>query len=89
MAYIDAVVGVLQAAPTPLTTHEIAEAVRHSGAAPRSPQPSEATLTTWLYAWTGHAHDHPEIHRVDRSATGRDTVCWACDAAAAQGGVTH
>lgn len=89
MAYIDAVVGVLQAAPTPLTTHEIAEAVRHSGAAPTSPQPSEATLTTWLYAWTGHSHDHPEMHRLDRSAAGRDTVCWACDAATAQGAETH
>jgi hypothetical protein len=89
MAYIDAVVGALRAAPGPLTTHEIAEAVRSSGAAPSSPQPSEATLTTWLYAMTGHSHDHPDIHRVDRASSGRASVCWICDTVADQRSPTH
>ena len=81
MAYIDTVVEVLRHAPGPLTTHEIAEAVSKS--VPSDRQPSEAAITTWLYA-IGGSHDHPGVHRVDRSGA-RGPVCWVCDAEQARG----
>ena len=88
MTYIDAVVEVLRSAPGPLTTHEISDAVSSPGTAPSSRRPSDATITTWLYAITG-SHDHPGVHRLDRTGTGRDSTCWVCDAGLAAGATPH
>lgn len=88
MAYIDVIVEVLRTAPGPLTTHQIADAIDR-GTVPVDRRPSEATITTWLYAMTGHSHDHPEIHRVDAASSGQGCICWACDAASARGGALH
>jgi len=89
MTYIDAVVEVLRSAPGPLTTHEIADAVSSPGAAPSSRRPSEATITTWLYAITGRSHEHPDVHRLDRTESGRSSTCWVCDAGLAGGAIPH
>ena len=78
MAYIDAVVEALQHASGPLTTHELADVIDAAGPGPSGRRPSEATISTWLYALTG-SHDHPGIHRLDRTQSGRGCTCWVCD----------
>jgi hypothetical protein len=78
MPYIDTVMEALRTAPGPLTTHEIWDVVNKAGSGPRDPRPSEATITTWLYAVTG-SHDHPGVHRLDRAHSGRDCICWVCN----------
>ena len=87
MAYIDAVLEVIRNAPGPLTAHEIATAVGGSSSIPQSQRPSEATITTWLYAITG-SHDHPGVHRLDRRAGG-GSICWCCDAEPVRGADVH
>lgn len=88
MAYIDTVVEVLRTAPGPLTTHEIMDAVSHGEPAPSGGQPSEATITTWLYAITG-SHDRPGVHRLDRADGRLGPVCWACDTRSTRGVNLH
>lgn len=88
MAYIDTVVEVLRRAPGPLTAHEIAEAVRIAGWGPSDRPPSDAAITTWLYAITG-SHDHPGVHRLDRTATTRGCICWTCEEPPAREGTLH
>ena len=78
MAYIDAVVEALRNTPGPLTTHEIADTLDRAGSGPSQRRPSEATITTWLYAITG-SHDHPGVHRLDRAQSGRGLICWVCE----------
>jgi hypothetical protein len=87
MAYIDGVLEVLRSAPEPLTAHEIAEAIDRSGPTPPNRRPSEATITTWLYAITG-SQDHPGVHRLDRRGGGH-SICWCCDAEPAGGAEVH
>jgi hypothetical protein len=87
MAYIDGVLEVLKSAPDPLTAHEIAEAMGRSPLTAPGRQPSEATITTWLYAITG-SHDHPGVHRLDRRGE-RGSICWFCDAEPARGAEVH
>ena len=88
MPCIDTVVEALRTAPGPLTTHEIWDVVNKAGSGPQIPRPSEATITTWLYAITG-SHDHPGVHRLDRSHSGRDCICWASDQRQAAGADVH
>lgn len=78
MPYIDAVLEALRTAPGPLTTHEISDVVNKAGSGSSDRRPSEATITTWLYAITG-SHDHPGVHRLDRAHSGRGCICWVCD----------
>ena len=87
MAYIDGVLEVLQGASGPLTAHEIAAAMGRSDSTPPGRQPSEATITTWLYAITG-SHDHPGVHRLDPTG-GRRSICWFCDAEPTRGTEVH
>ncbi len=88
MPYIDTVVEALRTAPGPLTTNEIADVVNKAGTGPGNRRPSEATITTWLYAITG-SHDHPGVHRLDREHSGRDCVCWVCDQRQTPGAGLH
>ena len=74
-------------ADSPLTAHEIATAVGGSSSIPQSQRPSEATITTWLYAITG-SHDHPGVHRLDRRAGG-GSICWCGDAEPVRGADVH
>ena len=87
MAYIDAVLEGIRSAAGPLTAHEIASAVGGSSSIPQRQRPSEATITTWLYAITG-SHDHPGVHRLRRGAGG-GSICWYCDAEPARGAEVH
>jgi hypothetical protein len=87
MAYIDAVIEALRTAPGPLTTHEIAESIDQAGSGASRRRPSEATITTWLYAITG-SHDHPGVHRLDRAKSGQGRTCWVCEPQA-QGAHLH
>lgn len=87
MAYIDAVLEVIRSAPGPLTAHEIATAVVGSSSIPQGQRPSEATITTWLYAITG-SHDHPGVHRL-KLGTGGGSIRWCCDAEPARRAEVH
>ena len=88
MAYIDTVVEVLRTATGPLTTHQISDAVGNRAAARSSRHPSEATITTWLYAITG-SHDRPGVHRLAQTASGHGSTCWVCDDRPVQGVGPH
>jgi hypothetical protein len=88
MAYIDAVVEVLRTAPGPLTTHEIADVIDKAGSGRSYRRPSEATITTWLYAITG-SHDRPGVHRLDRAESGRGCICWVCAEQQTRGANLH